>query len=127
MNTIPNWISKRLLIIEDTPIISKYFRYILSRTEIKIISCSTGMDGLGKLGSDAFDAVLTDIQLPDMDGLDLIREIKEKYPETPVIVQTAYCMESDIKRILATGCNDYLRKPVKQDDLHTALRKVFNE
>ncbi|NLJ07650.1 MAG: response regulator [Sphingobacteriales bacterium] len=69
--------------------------------------------------------VLMDIKMSGMNGLDATREIKKIRPEVPVIAVTAYALSGDREDILAAGCNDYLAKPIKMEELHEMVNKFL--
>lgn len=65
----------------------------------------------------AIDLVLMDIKMPDMDGYEATRRIREFNPQVVIIAQTAYAMAGDREKALASGCNDHITKPIRQKDL----------
>jgi CheY-like chemotaxis protein len=68
-----------------------------------------------------FDLVLLDMRLPDTDGLDLVRQIKELQSDLPVIAQTAFATEEDRKNCLEAGCDDFITKPFKKTKLFSVI------
>lgn len=117
---------KRILIIEDDPTNMEYLQILLNQVHAETVCAFTGeevtrkMDDLG-----GFDLVLLDIRLPDTNGWELAKEIKGRYPELPVIAQTAYAMSSDRKMSLEAGCDGYLAKPIRKDDLFGVFEQFF--
>ncbi|HKL07372.1 MAG TPA: response regulator, partial [Bacteroidales bacterium] len=73
------------------------------------------------------DMVLMDIKMPDINGLDATIEIKKKYPDLPIIAQTAYAMEEDEIASQEAGCDDYISKPIRPDNLLTIMSKFFDD
>ncbi len=71
-----------------------------------------------------FDAILMDIQMPEMDGLDATKAIRDMGSEVPIIALTADAMPDDRARCMAAGMNDYLQKPLRADALEAALARV---
>jgi CheY-like chemotaxis protein len=85
-------------------------------------------DGVGAVDAvrkRSYDAVLMDVQMPVMDGLEAARAIREEHPREalPIIALTAHALDGDRKRCLAVGMNDYLPKPIEPDQLFQALRR----
>ncbi len=74
-------------------------------------TASNGKEAIGKMGKDGFDLVITDLKMPDMDGLELLRWIRNSKPETGVIVITGYPSQESIKEALSLRILDYLPKP----------------
>jgi two-component system, cell cycle response regulator DivK len=71
------------------------------------------------------DLVLLDIQMPELNGYEVLNKIRQVNPEIPVIAQTAYVMADDIKKFKETGFTDYLTKPIGQDKLYNLLNKYL--
>jgi PAS domain S-box-containing protein len=113
------WKNRNLLLVEDEMLNAKYILNALAPTGINIIHKVNGNDAVNliKEGKHHFDLVLLDIRLPDIDGLDLAREMKIINNELPIIAQTAYASEQYRKKSMDAGCNEYIAKPFKVHDL----------
>ena len=72
---------------------------------------------------DHFDLILMDIRMPGLDGIETTKKIREMKNPVPIIAQTAYAQLSDKKLALESGCNDYISKPIKVEDLTALLEK----
>lgn len=121
-NTDFNWDGKTILIAEDEDVNFNLFETILAPTKLKIIRAKTGKDAVDYCCSkNKVDLVLMDIKMPDMNGFEATKKIKKKRKELPIIAQTAYAMSTDEDICLKIGCDDYISKPVRIDDL---LRKI---
>ncbi len=118
----------KLLYVEDNPVnLSLIEQLILPRGDIELHSAVTGAQGIQMALTELPDAILLDINLPDMNGFDLIRSLKQ-YPSTmhiPVIALSANAMRSDIERGLQSGCRHYLTKPVKVIELMEKLDETL--
>jgi signal transduction histidine kinase/CheY-like chemotaxis protein len=117
----------KILIVEDNVVNRELlYRFITNESGIAK-TADNGLAGVEMFKSDYFDAVLMDIQMPVMDGVEavkLIREYeKERKRHTPVIALTAYAMKGDRKRFLDEGMDSYLSKPVKKEDL---VKEIVN-
>lgn len=102
------------LIIEDNENNMELITFILEAHGYKTLRAMTGKDGIRLALSDNPDFVLLDIQLPDMDGEEVLRAIRatEAQCELPVIAVTSYAMSGDRERLIAAGCNGYIEKPI---------------
>lgn len=126
-NDILNWSSKRVLIVEDNE--DEYFllELLLRLTNIEIIWRKNGEDAISlfKENSD-IDIVLLDINIPGVDGYEVLRQIKEHNPTVPVIMQTSLNSPDDKEKGFKAGCNDYVSKPIQKHELITAISKFLS-
>ncbi|OFX86797.1 MAG: hypothetical protein A2W99_06970 [Bacteroidetes bacterium GWF2_33_16] len=120
--SVYNWENYTILIVEDARISYELLVKFLEATKVKILHASDGEQAVNIcLDNTKIDAVLMDIQLPVMDGLEATRLIKKEKPSLPIIAQTANALTDDQKIIFAAGCDDYIAKPISRNDL---LRKI---
>lgn len=86
-----------------------------------------GIEALQSLERQRYDVVLMDVKMPEMDGLEATRIIRQRWPNDgpKVIAITAYAIEGDREKCLAAGMDDYIAKPVKIDELKAVLEKNF--
>ena len=110
-----------LLIIEDETAIRKFIRAAFSSQEIKLIEAGSGEEGLSLAASHRPEAILLDLGLPDMDGLEVIKKLRE-WSRAPVIVLSARGKEKDKVRALDAGADDYLTKPFSVGELMARIR-----
>lgn len=111
----------RILSIEDEADIRKFLRSTLGANGMTVIEAATGKDGLRCVTTDNPDVILLDLGLPDMDGMDIIRQIRE-WTRTPVIVISARGQERDKIEALELGADDYLTKPFASGELIARIR-----
>jgi len=118
-----------ILIIEDENRISSFMNTILIVNNYHVISAATGKEALALVTSYCPDAIILDLGLPDMDGLDLIRSIRE-WSQIPIVVVSARDHERDKVEALDLGADDYITKPFATSELlariRTALRHAQN-
>ena len=120
------WKNKRILIVEDEEINNMFFDAALSRTESKLLWAKNGKEAVDIIeSSEDIDVILMDIRLPIMDVCEATRRIKEHHQEIPIIAQTAYALEGDKERILDAGCDDYLSKPIRFEELLATIDKYL--
>ena len=103
---------QRVLVIEDNPPNLELMLYLLKAFGLEAEGCPTALDGLAKAGAQAFDLVLCDIQLPDMNGVEVARKLKQLDSAVPVVAVTALAMIGDQERLLASGFDGYIAKPL---------------
>lgn len=117
---------KTILVAEDEDNNFLLICEILSTMNLKIIRAKNGLEAVNFCAGVALpDLVLMDIKMPVMDGIEATRIIKEKNPRLPVIALTAYALHEDKKRILASGCDAYLEKPLHPQSLVDKLAKYL--
>jgi PAS domain S-box-containing protein len=114
-----------ILLAEDNPVNQKVALSMLKRLDYKADVANNGLDVLSSLERKAYDVILMDIQMPDMDGLEATRSIREqKMKKQPcIIAMTAYALDGDREEFLKAGMNDYLSKPIRIEELKLALEK----
>jgi two-component system chemotaxis response regulator CheY len=116
------------LIVEDSPTMRQLLVFSLRRLkECRIVEAVDGVDALKKLTSERIDLVITDINMPMMDGLKLISLIRgnARTKSIPIIIVTTEGAEEDRKRGLALGANAYIAKPIQPSDLLKAIASLL--
>ena len=117
----------RILVIEDEKNIQNFITSVLNSQHYQVISSLTGRDGLSQAASASPDLILLDLGLPDMDGMEIIRKIRE-WSDTPILVISARVQEDDKVLALDSGADDYITKPFGNSELlariRTALRHI---
>lgn len=116
--------SPRVLIIDDETVICNACHLILTETGWNVQRQKTGTSGLMALDRGAFDVVLLDLKLPDMDGMDILKTIKREKPDTRVIVMTGYSTINIAVQAMKFGAVDYLSKPFTDDELIQVVSKA---
>ncbi len=120
-----------ILIVDDTPRVRQAISYLLSKKDYEISTAGNAVEAMNLLGERPADLIILDVMMPETDGFELCRQLKE-YKETkdiPVIFLTAKTTPSDIAKGLATGAVDYIKKPYNSEELllrvelHLKLKK----
>lgn len=114
----------KILVIEDEPTISKFIDAALSANHYKVILCRTGKEGIELISSHCPDLVLLDLGLPDMDGLQVIKEVKE-WSSLPILVVSARDDEASKVQALDAGGDDYITKPFGTSELLARIRTAL--
>jgi signal transduction histidine kinase/ligand-binding sensor domain-containing protein/CheY-like chemotaxis protein len=117
-----------ILLAEDNVVNQRLALRILEKQGHSVTVVGTGREALAALERASFDAVLMDVQMPEMDGIETTRAIRAREEgtgrHTPVIAMTAHAMTGDRDRCLACGMDDYVSKPIQRQDLLRALRNA---
>jgi two-component system chemotaxis response regulator CheY len=118
----------KILIIEDSPTMRQLIAFALKRLHgVRIVEAHDGVDGLKKLSADKFDLILTDINMPVMDGLKLVSLVRSdaNYRTTPIVVITTEGAQEDRDRALSLGANDYITKPIQANKILDLARSLL--
>jgi two-component system cell cycle response regulator DivK len=110
-----------VLIVEDDEASYLYLESILKKTTAVVVHAVNGQHALDLCLSEKFAVVLMDLKMPGMDGFEATRRIKSLKADLPIIAITAYAMSGDEQRAINAGCDDYLAKPLKKEQLFKKL------
>jgi len=117
----------RLLLAEDNPINQKLAVIVLQKAGYSVDTVDTGLEAVSKAKSNQYNAILMDVQMPDMDGLEATQQIREweqnQGTHIPIIAMTAHAMPGDRERCLEAGMDDYVTKPLQPRVLFSALNR----
>ena len=116
-----------LLIIEDNEQNLYMMRFLLEKNGFTVISANNGREGIQMALEHKPRAILLDIQLPEMDGYAVARELKKhkELKDIPIIAVTSYAMLGDREKILAAGANGYIEKPIDPDTFVEEIKKYI--
>ncbi|MDR3639305.1 MAG: response regulator [Isosphaeraceae bacterium] len=120
MNHVP-----RVLIVEDEPNVRLVFRRALESDDYRITAAADGETALGWLGQERFDAVLLDLQLPRMGGMEILARLRERGDDTPVVIVSAHDSPPNVVQAVRLGAVDFLSKPLTPDSLRQAVADVL--
>lgn len=115
----------RILVVDDELLIRTALQGILSAQGFEVKVAETGKKALEILTQEFFDLVILDLKLPDSNGLELLKEIKGLYPETGVVIITAYAEVKTAVQAIKDGAFDYLSKPFQEEELLIVLEKFL--
>jgi CheY-like chemotaxis protein len=129
--------SRKILVVEDNDRNRRLLKILLEAKGYEVIEAATGEEAMNCLKDQRFvadaksnvDLILMDIQLPNMDGLVLIREIKSvaETRDIPIVAVTAYAMKGDRERILEAGCDAYVSKPINTRELPLLVSDLLRD
>jgi YesN/AraC family two-component response regulator len=105
--------AKRLLIVDDeeTLTFSLCQSFIRSNKDYEVVPASSGEEAFEKISEKPFDLIITDIRMPGMNGFDVLRRVKDQYPETEVVIMTAYGSGDVREKAIGEGAAYYIEKP----------------
>ncbi len=116
----------KILIAEDDRISFQYLNKLLENADITVIHAEDGSQAVELVKDNPdIDLILMDIRMPVMDGMEATKLIKQIRPDLPIIAQTAYAFSEEKERILASGCDEYLSKPIKNDKLQRLIDRYL--
>ena len=118
---------KRVLIIEDNDDNLYLIKFILETSNISVIYAKNGKDGYDTAIHEKPDLVLMDIQLPDINGLEVTKRIRqvEGFADMPIIAITSYAMTGDRQKALNAGCTGYIEKPIDPETFKSTVEKFL--
>ena len=118
---------RRILVIDDEAIVRVSCERMLRPEGYDVVVTPKGTDAIELLEREKFDLVLTDLKMPDMDGLEVLKHIKEKWPEIIVIIITGYGTISTAVQAIKMGAYEYIEKPFTPEDILNAVRKALGD
>ena len=113
----------RALYIEDDEVQSRSGARAVRHLDGQLTWVTTGADALAAVQRNTYDIVLCDLGLPDIDGLELVRQLRYKMPTVPIVVLTGYSFPGQREACLQAGCTEYVIKPVELQELEATLRR----
>ncbi len=120
------WSGKHILIAEDEEANYNLLESIISPSGARITWAKTGVEAVQVCKEDeSVGLVLMDMKMPDLNGFDATRKIKQAREDLPVLAQTAYAMSTDEENCMKAGCDDYIAKPLRIDDLLSKIDRII--
>ncbi len=116
----------KVLVIDDESIVRTSCKRILSPDGYEVRLASNAFEGIKMLEQEQFDLVLTDLKMPDMDGISVLETIKQRWPQTQVIVITGYQTVDTAVKAIKLGAFDYIEKPFTPDALASAVASAMD-
>jgi two-component system, sensor histidine kinase and response regulator len=112
-----------ILLVEDNPINQQVAQELLERVGLVVEVANNGQQALDRLEEKSFDAILMDVQMPVMDGMEATKHIRKqpKHNKTPIIAMTAHAMAEDKRKCLRAGMDEHLTKPIRPERLYGVL------
>ncbi|HDL19714.1 MAG TPA: response regulator [Nitrospirae bacterium] len=116
----------RILVLDDDPVITLSCKRILGAEGCSISTVEKGEDALNKLSKEDFDLLISDVRLPDINGMEVLKEARVIKPKTDVVIITGYPTLEDARESTKLGAAEYIEKPFTPDFMLNVAKKVFD-
>jgi CheY-like chemotaxis protein len=111
----------KILVVDDDEVVRLAHQRSLAGAHYQVVAVWNGAEALAAMERQPFDVILLDLRMPGMDGLSVLRMIKQRWPETEIVIVTGYPSLETVKEAVELGASDYLTKPVGPDEvIHAA-------
>ena len=114
----------QVLLLDDEPIVGRRLKPALAKIGCAVEVFENPEQALIRLGQKEFDVVVTDIRMDEIDGMQVLQFVRERWPRTNVIMITGYAMMSLAREAMEKGAFDFIAKPFKPDDLRRVIAKA---
>lgn len=118
---------KRILVVDDEENARIGLSKLLEREGFEVESVSNGYEALNYLNQRQVNVIVTDINMPEMNGITFLKELNKNFPASNVIMITAYGGVESYIEVMNLGAFEYINKPVKIDELTSILKKIFQD
>jgi CheY-like chemotaxis protein len=115
----------RILVVDDEKNIRLTIQHSLMAADYEVETAGNGLEGLEKFRDGHFDLILMDLRMPQINGIEMLREIREKDKHTAAVVITAYLTIDTLLEAFSLGVSDYIRKPFSPNDVRETVRRVL--
>ncbi|MFC1573112.1 response regulator, partial [Candidatus Eisenbacteria bacterium] len=123
----PNARGFRVLVVDDEAEIRRSLEDLLCEEGYEVATAGSGSEALEAFEAGAFHLVITDLRMPPPDGLQLLRKIKERWPETEVILLTAFATRDTAREAMREGAREYVEKPYKEFEMLLRVGRVYEQ
>lgn len=127
LECVPNFANKKILIAEDNKVNQLIVSAMINKTRADIVMAENGLQAIALFEKHTPDLILMDIQMPEMDGLDACKKIRDTDKSVPIIALTANVLLEDVKEYLNSGFDEHIGKPIIQDKLFQQLEKYLEK
>ncbi|MGB6927590.1 MAG: response regulator, partial [Syntrophobacteria bacterium] len=117
----------KILVVDDEQIARENLEHILKKEGYDVVSVDSGIQALKKLANTDFDLVLTDLKMKQVDGMEVLARTKEQYPDTEVIMITAYATIETAIEAMQKGAYHYISKPYKIEEARLILKRALEK
>ncbi len=122
VETLEEHFEGEVLVVEDTPMLQMLERRMLEKMGITVTTANNGLEAVEQASQQRFDLILMDMQMPEMNGIEATRKIRETDPETPIVALTANVMKKHREQFEQAGSNGLIGKPIDRDELRRVLK-----
>ena len=114
---------QKVLVVDDSKTELMFLTEILHQQGYQVRTAENAEQALARLEEEKPDLILMDIKMPNLDGLEATKIIRELSATVPIIAQSAFAYEHDVKAAMEAGCNDFIAKPIAQSKLKEVINK----
>ncbi|MFZ5800810.1 MAG: sigma-54-dependent transcriptional regulator [Candidatus Omnitrophota bacterium] len=119
--------ARHILVVDDEPLIRRSLSELLTLSGYTVSSASNGVEALDILKKYTADVIISDVKMPQMDGLQLLKEVKNLFPLTPMIMVTGYASIENAVEAMKDGAFDYITKPIVDSEIKIVLERLINQ
>ena len=117
----------RILLVDDNEDVRNVIKYACERSRIKVIEADCGKKAIEILEKERFSMVVTDLKMPDLDGTQLIKWVKNRYPDVYTIVITGYADQYALEELIDIGMDDFIKKPFNAVEIVVKIKSVLKQ
>jgi len=115
---------EKILVVDDEPLVRNFLREVLEAEDYEVLTTEDGLSALKEVERGGIDLVITDVRMPKLNGIDLLKEVKKRSPSTLVVVITAYGTIENAVEAMKNGACDYITKPLSPEQIKLAIQKA---
>ena len=115
-----------ILVVDDEAAITRMLSYTIKKNGYLCVSAESAEEALELMAGSLFDLVITDVQMPGMNGINLLKTIKEKY-NSDIVVMTGHTDEYDYENVVTAGASDFIKKPISLEELILRIKRVLRQ
>jgi len=119
--------SARILVVDDDRAVRSVLHVNLTKAGLHVTLCESPSEALETLREAPFDLVLSDVRMPDGTGIELLHEVRRRWPETPMVMMTGYGSVEDAVEAMKIGATDYIIKPIAKDELMVIIERALEQ
>lgn len=117
--------SAKIMVVDDEKGICQNVQRILSKNDYEVVCALSAAEALEKMKTESFSLMISDIVMPEMNGLELLKRVKQDWPETQALMMTAYASTDTAMKAIRLGAMDYVPKPFTPDELRESVKKAL--
>lgn len=118
---------RKLLVVDDESVVCESCSRIFTRHGFNVDVCTDSANGLDLANRNQYGAILLDMMMPGIDGIEFLRRLRDRWPNVPVIFITGYASVSSAAEAMRLGANDYIAKPFSPEEIVNAVERIMNE
>jgi two-component system, cell cycle response regulator len=127
LNFTPDYGRELILVVDDNTVVQETLLRLVEAVGFKAEGASNGPSALAALGQKPFTFLLTDMKMPEMDGMELIRKARSRYPDLGIIAMTGYSEGYRYVDVINAGASDFIKKPFEIEELEAKIRRIIKE